>query len=238
MRIALLGYGKMGREIEKIALEKNDSISFKIRSSNKELINELSKENCDVVIEFSRPESAFENISAALRKGIPVVSGTTAWLDKLEEAKSIALENQTALFYAPNFSLGVNLFFKANAFLAKLMSNFKEYNVSIEEIHHTEKLDAPSGTAIKQAEGILDLRNDLNNWINEETDQNNLLSIISHRKEGVPGTHTTYYSSDIDEISLKHIAHSRKGFALGAWMASHFIQNKKGFYNMDDLLEI
>ncbi len=239
MKIALIGYGKMGKEIEQAADIKNDSFSFKITSKNKEKIKEINLQNTTVAIEFTRPENAFENISALLKKGIPVVCGTTAWLDRLPEAKQIALNNNTALFYAPNYSLGVNLFFELNKKLAKLMTKYSDiYKVSIEEIHHTEKLDAPSGTAVKLAEELIDLHASKEKWVNHSEKNESELAIISKRIEGVPGTHSINYQSEIDELNLSHIAHSRKGFAQGALMAAHFIQGKKGYFEMKDLLEL
>ena len=238
MKIALVGYGKMGHEIESIALENQDQISFKITSRNLQELDEINAENTDVAIEFSKPDTAFQNISKVLNARVPVVSGTTAWLEKLAAAKQIAEENKTALFYAPNFSLGVNLFFELNKKLALMMSNYAEYKVDMEEIHHTEKLDAPSGTAVKLAEELIQIHPQKTSWINSETENENELDIISKRISGVPGTHSINYRSSIDEISISHVAFSRKGFAKGAWMAAHFIKDKKGFFEMKDLLNL
>jgi len=236
MKIALIGYGRMGKEIEKIALAKGDEIVLRISSTNLSDIENLSRFAPDVCIEFSRPESAFENIKVCLAHKIPVVSGTTAWLDKLDEAKALATKNDTALFYAPNYSLGVNLFFAMNAYAAKLISNYHSYETSVEEIHHTEKLDAPSGTAIRLAEKLIAELPNKEDWELDQTHKNTDLLIKAKRESGVPGTHTTYFDSDEDQISLTHIANSRKGFATGAYKAAKWIIGKKGFFEMKDML--
>lgn len=236
MKIALVGYGKMGKEIEKLILDDNNEISFKITSKNKDQLSRITKENTDVAIEFSRPDMAFDNISFLLKKGVPVVSGTTAWLDKLEEAKENAIANDTALFYAPNFSLGVNIYFNINKHLALLMNDQSNYALTIEEIHHTQKLDSPSGTAVRIAEDIISCSENKKEWLNEESAKKDVVPIISKRISGVPGTHIVSYKSGIDEISLSHTAYSRKGFAVGAYLASKFIVDKVGYYEMKDLL--
>ena len=238
MKIALIGYGKMGKEIEKIALRQNDEIVLRISSKNINEIKDLSFIAPDVCIEFSRPESAFENIKCCLENGIPVVSGTTAWLDKLDEAKALAKEHDTALFYAPNYSLGVNLFFELNRYAAKLLSNYPNYETSVEEIHHKQKLDAPSGTAIRLAEHLMSELPGKENWALDNTSNNKELLITAKREDGVPGTHTTFFQSKEDEIGISHIAHSREGFAKGAYQAANWIVGKTGYYEMKDMLGI
>ena len=192
----------------------------------------------DVCIEFSRPESAYENIKCCLENGIPVVSGTTAWLEKLEEAKKLAVQHNTALFYAPNYSLGVNLFFELNRYAAKLLSNYPSYETSVEEIHHKQKLDAPSGTAIRLAEHLMSELPGKEKWSLENTRDSNELLITAKREDGVPGTHTTFFQSQEDEIGLTHVAHSREGFAKGAYQAANWIVGKTGFFEMKDMLGI
>lgn len=238
MKIALIGYGKMGKEIEKIALAQHDEIVLRISSKNLSEIKNLERFAPDVCIEFSRPESAFENIKICLEHQIPVVSGTTAWLDKLDEAKAIASANDTALFYAPNYSLGVNIFFAINSFAAQLMSKFDEYSTSIEEIHHTEKLDAPSGTAIRLAEKVIAELPNKSDWELDQAHKNSDLVITAKREDNVPGTHTTYFDAVEDQISLTHVAKSRAGFAKGAYQAAKWIVGKKGYFEMKDMLGI
>src|SRR5690606_26910902 len=210
MKIALLGYGKMGKTIENLALEKGHSIVYKSTSTSEE----GNFEEAELAIEFSSPEAAVKNISKALKANIPVVSGSTGWLEKYDEMVSLCKSRNGSFIYASNFSVGVNLFFKINEYVAKLMAPHKEYDVSVEEIHHLQKKDAPSGTAISIAEGILK-HNDKKDW-KLETDQRDLLNIIAKREEDVKGTHIVHYTSSVDTISLKHEAHSREGFAKGA----------------------
>jgi 4-hydroxy-tetrahydrodipicolinate reductase len=236
MKIALLGYGKMGKAIEKIALDQGDQIVMKITSENTEGLTVDKLSEADVAIEFSRPETAFENICLCLEAGVPVVSGTTAWLDRLEEAKSLCKKHEGALFYASNFSVGVNILFAINRQLAELMGKQDEYQASIEEIHHVHKLDAPSGTAITLAEGLLQHLPGKSAWINEPTGSKEELPIVSRRIEEVPGTHTVTYRSSVDSISIKHEAHSREGFARGALLAARWIIGKTGYYEMEDML--
>jgi len=238
MKIALIGYGKMGKEIEKIALANMDEIVLRITSKNLKELEKLSALRPDVCIEFSNPDSAFDNICYCLSQSIPVVSGTTAWLDKLEEAKKIAKKHDTALFYAPNFSLGVNLYFAINSYAAKLFSNYRQYEPSIEEIHHKEKLDAPSGTAIQLAESMLAELPAKEDWELDEKQKNTDLLIVAKREDGVAGTHSTFFTSEEDEIKVTHTAHSRKGFANGAYQAAKWIVGKKGYYEMKDMLGI
>lgn len=236
MKIAIIGYGKMGKTIERIALEKGHEIVLKIDVENRSDFTKENLQKAEVAIEFSRPESAFENIADCLRAGVPTVSGTTGWLDKLKEAKQICMETGGAFFYASNYSIGVNIFFALNEQLAKMMNDFPSYKVQLEEIHHTQKLDAPSGTAITLAEGVLDNLTRKEKWINEPEHSSTDLSILSKRIEKVPGTHRVTYSSVVDTIEIKHTAHSREGFAAGAVMAAEWLVGKKGFFGMKDLL--
>ena len=233
MKIALLGYGKMGKAIEEIALERNHQIILKTSSKTKEI--DLC--GVDVAIDFSIPETAFKNISKALNQGIPVISGTTGWLDKYKEIVSLCKEENGTFIYASNFSLGVNIFFEINKQLAKLMANHTDYSVAIEEVHHTQKLDAPSGTAITLANQILE-NFDKDKWVLGVTDKENELPIIAKRIENVAGTHYVKYENDIDEIEIIHKAKNRKGFALGAVIAAEWIKNKKGVFTMQDVLGI
>ncbi len=237
MRIMLIGYGKMGKTIEQIALKRGHTVPIKIGSNNgADLKNSTTKE-VDVVIEFTQPESAFENIKQCIENGIPVVSGTTGWLDRKPEIEALCKSKGGAFFYASNYSVGVNLFFHFNKYLAKIMNAHPEYSISTEEIHHTAKKDAPSGTAITLAEGILENIDRKRNWVNAEMTTDNELSIISKRIDPYPGEHTVVYSSLIDNIELKHTAHSREGFATGAVIAAEFIAAKKGVFGMEDMLK-
>lgn len=238
MKIALIGYGKMGKAIEEIALAKGHEIVLRIGTSNMTDFTQENIQQADVCIEFSTPDTAFENIKKCLEANVPVVSGTTAWLEKLEEAKQICLNHNTAFLYASNFSVGVNLFFKINKLVAKIMASHPEYQVSMEEIHHTQKKDAPSGTAVTLAEGILENYTSKNTWVNAAAETENQLSIISKRIDPAPGTHSIFYKSEIDEITLNHTAHSRKGFASGALFAAEFLNGKHGIYTMDDVLKL
>ncbi|MBI35046.1 MAG: 4-hydroxy-tetrahydrodipicolinate reductase [Flavobacteriales bacterium] len=235
MKIAILGYGKMGKEIEKIALSRGNDVVLKIGEDN---LSDLTKENlslADVAIEFSTPNTAYDNIQLCFESNVPVVVGTTGWLDKIDYCIQ-QTEAGKGLFYASNFSVGVNVFFEINKKLASLMAPYKEYKVAMEEVHHTEKLDSPSGTAITLAEGIIDNLPQVTNWVNEKTASNGELGIFSKRIENVPGTHIVTYENDIDEIYIKHTAHNRKGFALGAVLAAEFMYKKSGFFGMSDLL--
>lgn len=233
MKIALLGYGKMGKAIEKIAVEKGHTIILKIDKDQVDY--DITK--ADVAIDFSIPSVAFNNISTCLNNGIPVVSGTTGWLKKFDDAVALCQQQKGAFIYASNFSLGVNIFFELNEHLAKMMAKLQQYQVNIEEIHHTQKLDAPSGTAITLANGIIKNTNkerwELNDTFNKES-----IPITAKRIENVPGTHTVLYQSEVDEIAIKHMAHSRKGFALGAVIAAEWLLGKTGVYTMKDVLGI
>jgi 4-hydroxy-tetrahydrodipicolinate reductase len=235
MRIALFGYGKMGKEIEALAIQRNHKIVLKVNSKS---ASDIDLSNTDVAIEFSQPQHAVENILTCFDQDTPVVIGTTGWLEKLEYIKSLTKEKNQSCFYASNFSVGVNIFFEINRKLAKIMNTRSEYDVTLEEIHHIHKLDAPSGTAITLANDIINNLDRKEKWINSSSQDNKVIEITSVRTENVPGTHVVKYSSEIDDIELKHTANNRKGFALGALMAAEFIQDKKGFYGMPDILQI
>ena len=236
MNIAIIGYGKMGKEIEQIAVSRGHSIVLTVDEYNSDSYSNADFKTADVAIEFSTPQTVVNNIYECFDADIPVVVGTTGWMDKLEEVKKQCLEKKQSLFYASNFSIGVNLFFKLNEYLAKLMNPHPVYDVSVEEIHHIHKLDSPSGTALTLANQIIKESNVKQKWVNTPTENKNELSIISKRIGEVPGTHTVTYSSSVDEISITHFAHNRKGFALGAVLAAEFIIGKKGIFGMTDLL--
>lgn len=235
MNILLIGYGKMGRAIEQIALDRGHSIAGKIDVNNRAEMEVLPTEGVDVAIEFSAPEAAYANIKACLEKGWPVVSGTTGWLDYKAEVEKLTQENGGAFFYASNYSIGVNLFFRLNRTLARLM-NKQPYEVAMKEIHHIHKLDAPSGTAITLAEGMVSEQESLEGWSLLPEKKEKHIPILSERTGEVPGTHVVTYTSDVDTIEISHMAHSRRGFALGAVVAAEWIQGKRGIFNMDDLL--
>ena len=232
MKFALLGYGRMGKAIEEIALERGHKIVCKI---DKEL-SEGKLQEADVAINFSIPDAAVENINKALNLAIPVICGTTGWLDAYQKVTQKAEKNKTAFLYASNFSVGVNLFFKLNKVLAQMMHSHKQYKVSMEETHHIHKLDAPSGTAITLAEDIIE-NSDHTQWSTDKDTQGSI-SIQSHREGEVPGTHSVEYQSPIDEITIEHKAHNRKGFALGAVIAAEWIVGKKGIFKMEDVLNL
>lgn len=236
MKIALIGYGKMGQEIEKIALERGHEISIKMGYDSDADFNSEAFNQSDVALEFTQPESAVENYKQCFKHNVPVVSGTTGWLDQLEEITALCKKQEQGFFYASNFSIGVNIFFEINKKLAQLINPTQAYEVSMEETHHTQKLDAPSGTAITLAEQILHEIDVKEQWA-LDSDRENELSIEAHRIEDTPGTHKVKYSSEVDEITIEHRAKSRKGFALGAVMAAEFMQAKKGVYSMQDLLK-
>ncbi len=240
MRIALFGYGKMGKEIEKIALQRGHTITGKVNRSNPK--ENLDLTSVDLVIEFSAPELALEHIHFCLQNNLPVVIGTTGiWYEKLEDLKKSCLEKKGAMLYATNFSLGVNLFFAVNKYLAKLMNEYPDYSASITEIHHTQKLDAPSGTGISIAEQIISNHAAYSKWENvtkEHLQKSDSLSIESLRLPDVPGTHEVKYESEIDTIELKHTAHNRKGFALGSVIAAEWLIKNKGVFTMNDVLNL
>lgn len=230
MKIALVGYGKMGKIIDGVSQSRGHEVVARLRETP--TIENLN--DADVVIEFSNPEVAFQNIKTCLENKIPVICGTTGWLDKKPEIERIAMENGTAFLYGSNFSLGVNLFFALNENLAKMMNKFSEYNCQLEEIHHIHKLDAPSGTAISLAEGIIHNSN-FEAWKLDETKEKEL-GIFAIRENEVPGTHSVFYRSEVDEIEIKHTAYNRNGFALGAVIAAEWIVDKKGVFAMKDVL--
>ncbi len=236
MRIAIIGYGKMGKTIERLATQNGDEIVLKIDWTNQDEFTPDNLAKADVAIEFSRPESAVENLKKCILAGIPVVSGTTGWLENKAEIDTITLQNDGAFLYASNFSIGVNIFFAINDYLAKLMDNQSQYDVEMEEIHHTEKLDAPSGTGITLAEQIIKNLGRKNNWVNEPAFDETDISLISKRIEKVPGTHSIVYNSPVDEIEIIHTAHSREGFALGAIEAARWIIGQRGVFGMKDVL--
>jgi 4-hydroxy-tetrahydrodipicolinate reductase len=237
MNIALIGYGKMGKEIEQIALSHGHKIVLKISSANATTysIEELKK--ADVAIEFSTPETVVGNIYKCFEASVPVVVGTTGWLKDMDEVKQKCNEQNQTLFHSSNYSIGVNLFFKLNEYLAKLMNKYPNYNASMEEIHHVHKKDSPSGTAITLANKIIEHLEKKLKWVNESASEENELEIISKRIDEIPGTHTVTYGSEVDEISISHIAHSRKGFALGAVIAAEWTKGKKGIFGMDHLMD-
>lgn len=238
MNIALIGYGKMGRMIEAIALEKGHNIVLKISSANQQ---QFTKENlcaADVAIEFTSPEGAYENVRKCLAWGVPVVSGSTGWNEHLEDAKQFCRAVNGSFLHASNFSIGVNIFFELNKLLAQLMAPYNSYDVQIKEVHHTQKKDAPSGTAVTLAQQVLEQIPGKNKWVNGATHLPNELPIISERTDPAPGTHFVTYTSDIDDIEIVHTAHNRKGFALGAVLAAAFIASKKGVFQMQDVLQL
>ncbi|MBQ0786181.1 MAG: 4-hydroxy-tetrahydrodipicolinate reductase [Oceanihabitans sp.] len=231
MKIALLGYGKMGKTIEQIALQRGHTIVTKAMDDNYDITDAA------VAIDFSIPSAAFKNISNCFNKNVPVISGTTGWLEDYDKAVALCEEKKGAFIYASNFSLGVNIFFELNSYLAKMMNTLKDYKVSMEEIHHTQKLDAPSGTAITLADAIIKEHDDYTSWdLDPKTEA--ALPITAKRIEDVPGTHTVSYKSEVDTIDITHTAHSRQGFALGAVVAAEWLHGKTGVFTMKDVLNI
>jgi 4-hydroxy-tetrahydrodipicolinate reductase len=239
LKIALVGYGKMGKAIENVAIENGHEISYKISSANRLDINNINKSNTDIAIEFSLPEIAPKNLITLFSNKVPVVCGTTAWLDKWDEVEEAVLKNKSGFIYASNFSIGVNIFFNINEYLSKIMNSQPSYGCNITEIHHTQKLDAPSGTAITLAHGIIKSNKKYDQW-NLKGDSNNEegLEIEALREDEVPGTHIIKWKDEIDEIEIKHTANSRIGFAKGAVLAAEWLGNKKGIYSMNDVLNI
>lgn len=235
MNIGIIGYGKMGKLIEKIALERGHQVLLRISGSNLDHFTEDRLKELDVAIEFSLPETGYDNVTKCINAGISTISGTTGWTDKLPEINQLALQKEVGFIYASNFSLGVNLFFSLNDKLAKMMKTQTAYQTSLEEIHHTSKKDSPSGTAITLANQII-AQSEYTHWTNQPANQSNELPIISKRKDPAPGTHTITYASSIDSIQINHTAHSREGFALGAVVAAEWIHDKKGVYTMNDVL--
>ena len=236
MKIALIGYGKMGKAIESIALNKGHEIVLKIDIQNNQDFTEAALQKADVAIEFTGPHSAYENVKKCIAWGVPVVSGSTGWLDKWNEVKDLCDEKNGTLIYSSNYSIGVNLFFELNKQLAQLMQPYNSYDVSMTEVHHTEKKDAPSGTAISLAEQILTHLDRKNKWVNGASANSNELVIQSERMDPAPGTHMVKYSSEVDDIEIIHTAHTRVGFASGAVLAAEFAFEKKGIFTMKDVL--
>jgi 4-hydroxy-tetrahydrodipicolinate reductase len=237
MNIALLGYGKMGKVIKEIALDRGHKIGLIIDVDNGNDFNPEKTKDIDVAIDFSTPTSAYDNILKSFENNVPIVCGTTGWIDKKDEVEKKCSEQNQTFFWASNFSLGVNIFFKLNKHLAGILNRFPQYDVKIDETHHTAKLDAPSGTAITLAEGLLEKIDRKSDWKLDSTEKE-VLNITAHRIENVPGIHEITYESDEDFISIKHDAKSRRGFALGAVIAAEFIYDKKGIFTMDDVLNL
>ncbi len=237
MRILIIGYGKMGQSIEQIAIERGHSIAGIVDKDNKNSISDYSGDLVDVAIEFTNPDAAYGNLKQCIKQGIPVISGTTGWLDHYKEFIEYCNAQKGTFLYASNFSLGVNLFFKLNQYLAKLM-NGMDYKVAMEEIHHTQKLDAPSGTAITLAEGIIDQNQAYEKWHLDTESAAESIPITAKRIDQTPGTHSVVYNSEIDSIEIKHTAHTRKGFALGAVLVAEWISDKSGVLTMDDFLKL
>jgi 4-hydroxy-tetrahydrodipicolinate reductase len=238
MKIALIGYGKMGKIIEEIAIQRGHNVVLKIDEFN---IADFTKENinkANVAIEFTGPHSAYENVKKALEFGVPVVCGSTGWLDKMDTIKKLCHEKKGSFIYASNFSVGVNIFFEVNKKLASLIAAHKDYEVQLTEVHHTTKKDAPSGTAITLAEQVLENIKGKKSWVNHISDNPEELEIISERIDPAAGTHKVKYSSGVDDIEIIHTAHNRKGFALGAVLAAEFIKDKTGIFSMKDVLNL
>ncbi len=236
MKIALIGYGKMGKAIEEIALAQGHKIVLKIDLHNAADLTAANLQQADVAIEFTNPHSAFNNVMSCLQAGVPVVCGSTGWQHRLEEVKAYCLQQKGCLLYASNFSIGVNIFFEINKRLAELMKPHAEYDVSMEEIHHTMKKDAPSGTAVTLAEQVMEKMDRKQTWVNAVTNRPEELSIVSKRIDPAPGTHTVSYQSTIDTIEIRHTAHNRIGFATGAVLAAAFVKGKKGIFSMKEVL--
>ena len=244
MKLALLGYGKMGHIIEKIAIDRGHQVVLRIDALNPEDLTSENLQKADVAIDFSTPSSVLKNMEACFEASVPVVVGTTGWYDRLAEVETKCREGNKTMLYASNFSVGVNVFFHVNKMLARIMNRYPQYEVQVEEIHHTQKLDSPSGTAITIAEGIVGQLERKSEWVNELVgDDRDVIArpeqllIESHRIEEVPGTHTVIYSSEVDEIELKHTAHSRTGFALGAVIAAEWLKDRKGFYTVAEMFD-
>lgn len=244
MKIALLGYGKMGHIIEQFATGRGHQIVLRISSANTAELTTANLQLADVAIDFSTPDVISDHIDLCFDAGVPMVAGTTGWYGRLQEIKNRCEEGNKSFLYGSNFSIGVNVFFHVNKILAKVMNRYPQYDVLVEEIHHTQKLDAPSGTAITISEGIIEGLDRKREWVNELVDDNepvvpkpDQLLIESHRLEDVPGTHTVIYSSEVDDIEFKHKAHNRAGFALGAVIAAEWLHGKKGFYSVRDIFD-
>ncbi|SDG00915.1 4-hydroxy-tetrahydrodipicolinate reductase [Chitinophaga filiformis] len=238
MKIALIGYGKMGKAIEAIAVAKGHEIVHRVDLNSQHLLEKEELSKADVAIEFTGPETAYNNILKCFAANVPVVCGSTGWLEQLPAVTSLCLEQHQAFLYASNFSVGVNIFFEINKRLAELMANQPQYEVKMEEIHHTQKRDAPSGTAISLAEQLMEKVRRKQEWVNEESSRPEQLSIISKREDPAPGTHSVTYTSAIDDITITHTAHSREGFASGAVIAAEWLKGKTGIFSMKDVLSL
>lgn len=238
MRIALIGYGKMGKMIKEVAEQRGHDVVLKVNIENLEDFNAKNMAEIDVAIEFTAPESAYDNIIKCIDFGVPVVSGSTGWNDRLPAAKDYCRQKGGAFLHASNFSIGVNIFFEVNKLLARLMASQPDYEVSLKEIHHTQKLDSPSGTAVTLAEQVIANLPRKQSWVNHESYHPEKLTIISERVDPAPGTHHVKYTSEVDDIEIIHTAHSRKGFALGAVLAAEFIAGRKGVFTMQDVLHL
>lgn len=234
MNILLVGYGKMGKTIERVALQRGHRIAGKIDIDN---LGDLDTAEGDVAIEFSHPDAAYQNVKKCIARGIPTVCGTTGWLERKGEIEKLTKEKGSTFFYASNYSMGVNVFFKLNEHLARMMNQFQGYDVSIDEVHHAEKKDAPSGTAITLAEGVIRNLDRKKKWVKKSASRKDEIEIQSFRIDDVPGTHIVKYASVIDDLEIKHTAHTREGFALGAVMVAEWVLDKKGVLNMDDFLK-
>lgn len=238
LNIIIIGYGRMGQEIKQLAEKRGHHILMTIDKDNQEDFTPENLKKADVAIEFTLPDAAFDNIMKCFESDLPVVSGTTGWMDRFYDLRKYCLEHDQAFFYASNFNLGMNLFFKVNEYMAKIMNQYSDYDVEIEETHHVHKVDAPSGTAVTLAENLISEIKRKNKWKKEKREAEDEIPVKSIREDEVPGIHRVMYSSSFDEIELKHAAKSREGFALGAVMAAEFIHGKQGIYSMDDLLNI
>ena len=237
MRVAIIGYGKMGHEIEQVLLSRGHSVALIIDQDNAHDLCAEKLAGVDVAIEFTTPATAYTNVRTCIECDTPVVSGTTGWHDKLEELQALCRERGSSMIWSSNYSLGVNITFRLNRYLAELMNRFDAYNVAIEEIHHTQKKDAPSGTAISLANDILERVERKQKWVNEPTEESDAIEITSLREGTVPGTHTVTYLSEDDKIEIKHTLFSRRALALGAVVAAEFVATRKGVFTIDDLFD-
>ena len=237
MRVAIIGYGKMGHEIEQVLLERGHSVALIIDQDNAHDLRAEKLAEVDVAIEFTTPTTAYTNVRTCIECGTPVVSGTTGWNDRLAELQALCRERGSSMIWSSNYSLGVNITFRLNRYLAELMNRFEGYNVAIEEIHHTQKKDAPSGTAISLANDILERVERKQRWLNEPTEEADAIAITSLREGTVPGTHTVTYTSEDDKIEVRHTLFSRRALALGAVVAAEFVAPRKGVFTIDDLFE-
>lgn len=238
MNILLLGYGKMGQMIDQLATQKGHNIVARINIDNRSVLSELDASSVDVAIDFSQPSAAVDNIYWCMNHGIPAVVGTTGWLDRKPEVDAHCQKTGGTYLYASNFSIGVNIFFKVNRYLAKLMNHQDGYDIDMKEVHHTQKLDAPSGTAITLAEDIISEVDRIKIWSGQQSEDKTALPIISERVDPTPGTHSIHYHSRIDSIEIKHTAHGREGFATGAILVAEWIGDKKGVLSMEDFLNL